>query len=273
MLNALKWQRVDGLKIKFICWPDEHETATYAAQHGYDCVVVPWYRQYLFPGPQRSFKNMFETILMDCDTEIFIYINGDIVLGPGVLSWLQQNIEMNTLYSLPRHNWKYSRALNTHADFETALKKAIPEEWTALDLFAMRATDGRKHFIPVPTFLLTAGSMDSWIVVHAGHLVWRRILIPPDQFHMLHIEHDFSHPLKGGSSPEKLSKWAFNCGVYEAATSSIATNVKMDTSLGVFEGSERYKFKYGGLPSNQYRQLSEVYRECRNEDCQPEEMP
>jgi hypothetical protein len=115
--------------------------------------------------------------------------------------------------------------------------------------------------------------MDSWIVVHAGHLVWRRILIPPDQFHMLHIEHDFSHPLKGGSSPEKLSKWAFNCGVYEAATSSIATNVKMDTSLGVFEGSERYKFKYGGLPSNQYRQLSEVYRECRNEDCQPEEMP
>ncbi len=226
VLNALKWQAVDGLKIKFVCWPDEHETAVYAARNGFDCAVVPWYRQYLFQGPQRSFKMMFESILMDCDTEIFVYINGDIVLGGGVLSWLQQNIEMNTLYSMPRHNWAYSMPLSTPADFEKAMKEAVPEEWTALDLFAMRATDGRKHFIPVPPFLLTAGSMDSWIVVHAGHIGWRRVLIPPDCFYMLHIEHDFSHPLKPGASPDRMVKWAFNCGVYETATERIspATN-------------------------------------------------
>ncbi|MBW1699172.1 MAG: hypothetical protein JRH18_15535 [Deltaproteobacteria bacterium] len=259
VLNALKWQDVEGLKIKFICWPDEHETAAYASENGYACVVVPWYRQYLFPGPQRSFKNMFETILMDCDTEIFVYINGDIVLGPGVLAWIQQNIEMNTLYSLPRHNWQFSGPLHTLDDFTTALSAAIPEEWTAVDLFAMRATDGRKHFIPAPPFLLTAGSMDSWIVAHAGHLGWRRILIPPDQFHMLHIEHGFSHPLKGISSPEKLAKWAFNCGIYETATMLIPTAIKTDTSLEVFEGTERYKFKFGGLPTNQYKSLNEVY--------------
>jgi hypothetical protein len=257
VLNALEWQNAKGQKIKFICWPSETSTAYFAKEHGYEAVVIPWYRQYLFPGPQRSFKHMFETILMDCDTEIFIYINGDIVIGPGVLSWVQQNVEMNTLFSLPRHNWEYSGPLNTHADFTRALKEAVPEEWTALDLFAMRATDGRKHFIPSPPFLLTAGSMDSWIVVHSGHLGWRRILVPPDQFQMLHIEHDFSHPLKGFTSSEKLSKWAFNCGVYETATAKIRYDLKMDTALTVFEGAERYKFKYK-LPTRQYVRPEEI---------------
>lgn len=260
-LRALHWQEMRGLKIKFVCWPDEHETAAYAVQHGYDCVVVPWYRQYLFPGPQRSFKSMFETILMDCDTEIFVYINGDIVLGPNLLGWVQQNIEMNTLYSLPRHNWKFSGPLQTSADFETALKESIPEEWTALDLFAMRATDGRKNFIPVPPFLLTAGSMDSWLVVQAGHLGWRRILIPPDQFRMLHIEHDFSHPLKPGASPEKMTKWAFNCGVYETATAAVRSDLKLDAALTVFEGADRYKFKYK-LPTRHYTNPEEVLKKA-----------
>ena len=261
VLNALRWQAVDGLKIKFVCWPDEHQTVLYAAENGYDCVVVPWYRQYLFPGAQRSFKYMFETILMDCDTEIFVYINGDIVLGPGILAWIQQNIEMNTLYSLPRHNWEYTGELKTPDDFDKAFSESIPEEWTAVDLFAMRATDGRKHFIPLPPFLLTAGSMDSWIVVHAGHIGWRRILVPPDQFHMLHIEHEFSHPLKPGASPEKAVKWAFNCGVYETATAHIPATEKIDTSLAVFEGTKRYIFKYGSLPSNTYQPLEEIYEQ------------
>lgn len=264
VLNSLKWQGIKGLKVKFVCWPDEHETAAYAASHGYGCVVIPWYRQYLFPGPQRSFKNMFETILMDCDTEIFIYINGDIVLGPGILFWLQQNIEMNTLYSMPRHNWEFKKPLNSQSEFDKALEEAVPEEWTALDLFAMRATDGRKHFIPLPPFLLTAGSMDSWLVVHAGHIGWRRILIPPDQFHMLHIEHDFSHPLKPGASPQKMTKWAFNCGVYETATAHVRYDLKMDAALTVFEGADRYKFKYK-LPTREYTDPQKILEEVSSQ--------
>ena len=255
VLNAIRWQQTEGLKVKFVCWPDESETATYAADQGYDCVVIPWYRQYLFPGPQKSFKLMFETIMMDCGTEIFVYINGDIVLGPGILAWLQQNIEVNTLYCLPRHNWEFSAPLQNVDDFEAALKEAVPEEWTAIDFFGMRATDARKTFIPVPPFLLTAGSMDSWLAAKAGQEGWSRVLIPPDIFYMLHIEHDFSHPLKPGASPEKITKWAFNCGVYETATATFAHSFRTDTSLAVFRGAERYKFKFGSLPQNEYQKL------------------
>jgi hypothetical protein len=252
VLNALAWQDVSHLKVKFVCWPEEVATARYATEHGYECVVIPWARHYLFTGPQRSFKLMFETALMDCDTEIFVYINGDIVLGPGILNWLQQNMELETLYSLPRHNWEFTKSLSRSEDFAQALDVAVPEEWTALDLFAMRATDARKHLIPLPPFLLTAGSMDSWLVVKAGHLGWSRVLIPPDEFKMLHIEHPYSHPLKPGAPADKLAKWAFNCGVYAAATLGIEYGILADTSLACFTGAKRYKFKYS-LPANTYQ--------------------
>jgi hypothetical protein len=266
VLAGLRWQNIEGKKIKVVCWPSESETAEYASTHGFESVVIPWYRQYLFPGPQRSFKNMFETILMDCDTEIFVYINGDVILGPGILSWLQNHVEYETLYSLPRHNWEYRGPLETERDFQKALSQSVPEEWTALDLFAFRATEGRKHLIPTPPFLLTAGSMDSWLVVKAGELGWRRVLIPPDNYYMLHIEHEYSHPLKRGASPEKAAKWAFNCGVYSTATESTQYQVKADTSLQCFEGAERYKFKYG-VPQNEYQTGKEVFE---NSDCDSE---
>jgi len=262
VLNGLKWQNVEGLKIKFVCWPDEIETIEYAKKNNYDCVVVPWYRHYLFPGPLKSFKNMFETILMDCDTEIFVYINGDIILGPGILKWIQDNIEMNTLHSLPRHNWNFTKKLETIEDFKSALNESVPEEWTALDLFAFRATEGRKNLIPFPPFLLTAGSMDSYMVVKAGSLGWSRILIPPDSFHMLHIEHEYSHPLKPGASADKLAKWAFNCGIYASATQNISYDILSDTSLECFKGAERYKFKYG-IPKNKYQTFDECVRKIK----------
>ncbi len=252
VLNALAWQDTSCLKIKFVCWPEEVSTARYATENGYGCTVVPWARHYLFTGPQRSFKLMFETALMDCDTEIFVYINGDIVLGPGILGWLQQNMEMETLYSLPRHNWEHSKALSSPEDFSRALETAVPEEWTALDLFAMRATDARKYFIPLPPFLLTAGSMDSWLVVKAGDLGWSRVLIPPDEFKILHIEHPFSHPLKPGAPADKLAKWAFNCGAYATATQGISHELLSDSALTCFTGARRYKFKYS-LPSRNYQ--------------------
>jgi hypothetical protein len=260
VLAGLAWQGVEGLKVKFVCWPSESSTAVYAAGHGYEALVVPWYRQYLFPGPQRSFKAMFETALMDCDTEIFVYINGDIVLGPGVLGWIQEHVEHSTLYSLPRHNWDYDGPLRSPADFERALERAVPEEWTAVDLFALRATEGRQQLIPLPPFLLTAGSMDSWLVARTGELGWRRVLVPPDSFRMLHVEHPFSHPLKPGAAPEKVAKWAFNCGIYETATQGMDVRWRMDTSLAVFEGAERYKFK-NGLPSRAYTACEDIY-EC-----------
>ncbi len=266
VLNGIKWQNVDGLKVKFVCWPDEVETIEYAGKNGYECVVVPWYRHYLFPGPLKSFKNMFETILLDCDTEIFVYINGDIVLGPGILKWIQENIEMNTLYSLPRHNWEFTNKLESPEDFKDALEKAVPEEWTAIDLFAFRSTDGRKDLIPFPPFLLTAGSMDSYIVVKTGALGWKRVLIPPEDFHMLHIEHEYSHPLKPGASPEKAIKWAFNCGVYAAATQGFDINLLSDTSLECFKGAERYKFKFGYTPKTNYNSPKKLFFKLRGEN-------
>ncbi|WP_027178433.1 hypothetical protein [Maridesulfovibrio bastinii] len=265
VLNGLKWQGVEGLKIKFVCWPSEVSTASYASRHGYETVVVPWVRHYLFSGPQRSFKAMFETCLMDCDTEIFVYINGDIVLGPGILEWIQNNVDHSTLFSLPRHNWEFSRQLESAKDFETAFSESVPEEWTALDIFAMRATEARKNFIPFPPFLLTAGSMDSFILVNAAHMGWKRVLIPPDIYHMLHIEHEFSHPLKPGASPDKYAKWAFNCGVYEMATQKIAPEHLQNATLSSFSGAERYKFKYQ-LPTRDYQTPDE----CLNSDGQTE---
>ncbi len=259
VLAGLRWQDAPGLKVKFVCWPTETETIRYAADHGFACVVVPWWRHYVFPGPQRSFKMMFETCLMDCDTEIFVYINGDIVLGPGVIPWLQRNIDFQTLYSLPRHNWEYSGPLQGPADFHRALAEAVPEEWTAVDLFAMRATEARKHIMPAPPFILTAGSMDSWLVLRAGELGWRRALIPPDNFAMLHIEHPFSHPLKPGAAPDKLAKWTFNCGVYDMATMHMPHALKMDSSLKCFDGGARYIFKHGA-PTCNYRDNKELYQ-------------
>lgn len=273
VLQGLLWQHENGpaaggLKIKFVCWPSEVSTATWATEHGYEAIVVPWVRHYLFTGAQRSFKAMFETALMDCDTEIFCYINGDIVLGPGIIPWLQSNVERSTLYSLPRHNWKWSGPLETHADFSKALESSVPEEWTAVDLFAMRATEARRDFIPLPPFLLTAGSMDSWLVVHAAAKGWSRTLIPPDQYHMLHIEHEYSHPLKPGASPDKLAKWAFNCGVYAQATQGLPPSVTADTSLACFTGAQRYSFKYQ-LPQNAYQTPEEC---LNNQDAAGEDV-
>ena len=142
-----------------------------------------------------------------------------------------------------------------------ALKESRPEEWTAIDLFAFRATEARRDFIPFPPFLLTAGSMDSYIVVKAGDLGWERVLIPPEDYHMLHIEHEYSHPLKPGARPEKVAKWAFNCGVYAMATQNISGNILSDTSLACFEGAKRYKFKYG-LPQNEYQ----TFEDCINQE-------
>ena len=88
VLNALKWQEVDGLTVKLVFFPDELSSLKYATDHGYEGLVVGFWRHYLFPGRLRSFKNMFEAMLMDCETEIFIYINGDIILGPGILRWI-----------------------------------------------------------------------------------------------------------------------------------------------------------------------------------------
>ena len=252
VLNALKWQDAGGVTVKLVFFPDEISTLKYATDNGYEGLVVGFWRHYLFPGKLRSFKNMFEAMLMDCETEIFIYINGDIVLGPGILRWLQENaLERNVLFSLPRHNWSWTGPLDSVDDYERALAESIPEEWTAVDFYAMRATEGRQQLLPFPPFILTAGSMDSYIVTKTGHLGWDRVLIPPEQFSMLHIEHPYSHPLKPGASPDKMAKWAFNCGVYSQATAAFSTTITQDTSLRCFRGADRYGFKYG-FPANQY---------------------
>jgi hypothetical protein len=203
---------------------------------------------------------MFEAMLMDCETEIFIYINGDIVLGPGILRWIQENaIDRNVLFSLPRHNWKWTGPLSCVDDYMKALEESVPEEWTAVDFYALRATEGRQQLIPFPPFILTAGSMDSYIVAKTGKLGWDRILVPPEQFSMLHIEHPYSHPLKPGASPAKVAKWAFNCGVYEQATANFAPAIKQDTSLKCFRGAERYGFKYG-FPTRAYQSLEKILK-------------
>ena len=259
VLNALNWQDVEGLTIKLVFWPDEISTLRYATDNGYEGLVIGGWRHYLFPGMIRSFKLMFETMLMDCETEIFIYINGDIVLGPGVLHWIQENtIERRTLMSLPRHNWTWTGPLEAPEDYEKAISESVPEEWTAIDLYALRATEGRQELIPFPPFILTAGSMDSYIVTKTGQLGWDRVLIPPEQFTMLHIEHPFSHPLKPGASPEKTAKWSFNCGVYAKATSNFYPDVMRDASLKCFRGAERFAFKYGGFPTREYQKPEEV---------------
>jgi len=76
---------------------------------------------------------------------------------------------------------------------------------------------------------------------------------------MLHIEHDFSHPLKAGASADKLAKWAFNCGVYASATQNISYDILSDSSLACFEGAKRYKFKYG-LPKNEYQTIEKYIK-------------
>jgi hypothetical protein len=258
VLNALKWQDTEGVTVKLVFFPDEISTLKYATENGYEGLVVGFWRHYLFPGKIRSFKNMFEAMLMDCETEIFIYINGDIVLGPGILRWLQENsLERDVLFSLPRHNWNYNGPLHNPDDYHKALSESIPEEWTAVDFYALRATEGRRDLIPFPPFILTAGSMDSYIVTKAADLGWDRVLIPPEQFSMLHIEHPFSHPLKPGASPDKVAKWAFNCGVYAQATAGYSEAIKQDTSLKCFRGAERYGFKYG-FPVNRYQKPEDV---------------
>jgi len=258
VLNALKWQGVEGLTIKLVFFPDELSSLRYATDRGYEGLVVGFWRHYLFPGKIRSFKSMFEAMLMDCETEIFIYINGDIVIGPGILCWIQENaLDRNMLLSLPRHNWAWSGPITTPDEYRKAFSGAVPEEWTALDFYAMRATEGRQQLMPFPPFILTAGSMDSYIVSKTGQLGWDRILIPPEQFSMLHIEHPYSHPLKPGATPDKVAKWAFNCGVYAQATAEFSEAVKQDTSLKCFRGAKRYGFKYG-FPTNQYQRPEDV---------------
>ncbi len=259
VLNALKWQDAEQVKVKLVFWPDEISTLRYATDNGFEGLVIGGWRHYLFPGMIKSFKLMFETMLMDCDTEIFVYINGDIIMGPGMLRWIQENtMERRTLLSLPRHNWNWNGPLKTHDDYAHALSQSVPEEWTAVDLYAMRATEGRQELIPFPPFILTAGSMDSYIVTKTGALGWDRALIPPEQYSMLHIEHPFSHPLKPGASPDKLAKWAFNCGVYSEATANFPPAITQDTSLKCFRGSDRYGFKYG-FPVNQYQKPEVVF--------------
>lgn len=241
VLNGLAMQSDSGgPKVKFLCWDDEVETLRWAEANGYGAVIVPWAEHYLFPGPLRSFKAMFEAALEDCETGNFAYMNGDIVLGPGLLDWALERMEPRTLFSLPRHNWDWSGPVDSPARYAEALSEARPEPWTALDLFLFRTADGRRDMCPVPPFLLTAGSMDSWIVARAGAAGWRRRLIDPARFSMLHIEHPVSHPLKEGAAPDKLPRWAFNCGVYAQAVQDMPEDCRRDTTLWCFEGAEAF---------------------------------
>ena len=243
VLNALAWQNIPALTVKFACWDDERPTLGYAEAHGHEVVVVPWTTHYLFPGRLRSFKLMLEACLNDCGTELFVYMNGDIVLGPGVLEWASKHAGSRTLLSLPRHNWRFEAEIAGPQSYERAVSKSEPEPWTALDLFVMPTSDARDELVPVPPFILTAGSMDSWLVAKTGSLAWRRCMIPPDRFSMLHIEHPVSHPLKPDAGPDKLPRWAFNCGVYAQAVAEMPAHVTGDTTLKCFEkltGAESY---------------------------------
>lgn len=236
VLRALAWQNVPGLKIVLVHWPDEASTIDYAREHGMSTLEVPFFSHYMFPKPVPSFKLMFEHALEQCDTDLFVYMNGDIVLGPGILEWLQAHASTDTMYSLPRHNWHYSGPLNSVEEFENADVSAEP--WTALDLFCMNTADARRDIAPLPPFIMTAGSMDSWLVARAGDAGWNRCLLPVDRFRMLHIEHPASHPFKPGQDPERRTRWAFNCGVYAQAVSAMPETVRKDTSLACFSGAE-----------------------------------
>ena len=260
VLNAIKWQGIDDLKVKLVCWADEQSTMTFAQKNGYESLLIPWYTQYLFDGYQKSFMTMMETILLDCETELLVYINGDIVLGPGIFQWLVKNAASRTLYSLPRHGWHPKGVLNNQEAFYFALQEAVPEEWTAVDLFAFSAQDGRNDFSSMPPFLLTAGSMDSWLLLRASELGWRRVMLPPDQYHMLHIEHPYSHPLKPGASADRLPRWAFNAGVYAQALEEMNITGDTDTSMSFFDNAQRHVFKYG-LPVNTYQTISDLQAE------------
>lgn len=235
VLNSLSWQGVDDLRVVLVHWSGEESTVAYAREHGLDSLEVPLISHYLFPRPLPSFKKMFEAALMRCKTELFVYMNGDIVLGPGVLQWFRRNARPRTMYSLPRYNWRYSGPLHTVEDFDKVEAEAEP--WTALDLFAFHAAEGADELAPLPPFIMTAGSMDSWLVARAGEVGWKRRLMPTDTFKMLHIEHPASHPFKSGNDPERRTRWAFNCGVYAQAIGHMPESVRKDTSLACFEGA------------------------------------
>lgn len=236
VLNGLAWQDVAGMQVRLAHLPGEQETVEFGKAHGLACLAAPMVSHYMFATPQPSFKGMLEACLADCRSELFVYLNGDIVLGPGVLAWILDHLQPRTLYSLPRHNWDFDAVLETPADFARAAGR--PEAWTALDLFAFRTRDAREELLPLPPFVLTAGSMDSWLVARAGELGWRRRLAPPDRFRMLHIEHAASHPFKAGDDAQRQVRWAFNCGVYAMATQGMPAECTRDTSLACFEGRE-----------------------------------
>lgn len=150
----------------------------------------------------------------------------------------------------------FKKKLENGDEFYQALKLSVPEEWTGVDLFAFRTEDGFRELLPFPPFILTAGSMDSYLVAKTGSLGWRRVLIPPESYHMLHIEHEYSHPLKLGATSEKAIKWSFNCGVYAAATQNIKTELLSNTSLSCFDGARDFISMYG-LPKRKYQNLND----------------
>lgn len=236
VLRSLAWQGVPDLKVVLVHWPGEESTVAYAREHGLGTLEVPQVSHYLFTNPLPSFKGMFEAALHQCETELFVYMNGDIVLGPGILPWLQEHARPQTMYSLPRHNWNYSGPLHTPEDFNNAVIE--PEPWTALDIFAFHTGEALEDLTPLPPFIMTAGSMDSWLVAKAGTVGWDRRLIPAADHTMLHIEHPASHPFKAGADEVKRLRWAFNCGIYAAEVQDMPADMLKDTSLACFDGAE-----------------------------------
>ncbi len=236
VLNAIARQSASGVKVRLVCWPNEQETIEFAERNGYEYHVGTYFESWLFDKPLCSFGGMFSSLLAECDTDLFVYINGDIILGPGLLEWLQNHAQRNTLYSIPRHNWDFEGVFDSDAEYARAMEKARPEAWTALDLFAFYAEDGRNIFNPVPPFVLPASGSDSWLVARSGEAGWERRLINPVENSILHIEHQPINLAKAGAKSSAQRVVPFNMGIYTAIIQQMPAEVLKDTSLKVFAG-------------------------------------
>lgn len=236
VLSAVARQAASNVKVRLVCWPHEQETIEFARRNGYECYVGSYFESWLFDKPLCSFGTMFSSLLEECDTDLFVYINGDIILGPGLLEWLQRNAQRNTLYSIPRHNWDFEGYFDSDEEYVKAKAKARPEAWTALDLFAFYTADGREVFDPVPPFVLPASGSDSWLVARAGEVGWDRRLINSVDNSILHIEHQPINLAKAGAKSSSQRVVPFNMGIYTAVIQQMPDEVLKDTSLKVFSG-------------------------------------
>jgi len=139
--------------------------------------------------------SLFHQARKSSESDIFIYINADIILLPDILDVIKkiQQLEKDFLIVGRRWDLNISDELNFDVNWSDELIELINKKGklrapTAMDFFVFP----RNLFQDIPPFAIGRAGWDNWMIYHAVQQPWPVIDVTPS-LKVIHQNHDYSH--------------------------------------------------------------------------------